>query len=66
MKGALVEIGAALAHEVPVLWVGDEDGYTVMRHSGVSYPYATLEEALLRAKQILLRSGAGQGEGGGG
>lgn len=32
-KGALVEIGAAIACGVPVLWVGPQDGQTVVCHA---------------------------------
>jgi hypothetical protein len=52
MKGALSEIGAAISHGVPVLWVGAEDGYTVSRHKLVTL-CLSLEHALDLARAIL-------------
>lgn len=43
-KGALVEIGAALACGVPVFWVGPHDGQTIVHH-----PLVTICPSLLGA-----------------
>jgi hypothetical protein len=62
MKGALTEIGAALAHDVQVFWVGptvDPDGkeYTVVRHPLVTR-CVSLQHALNRAESLANSRGA--------
>lgn len=47
LKGAFVEVGAALASGVPVLAVGDFDGMSFIQHPFVRM--ATLEEARIRS-----------------
>ena len=54
-KGALSEVGAALARGVPVLWVGPSCDYTVSRHPGVTW-FPSLVEALARAVELALEA----------
>ena len=51
LKGALVEVGAALASGRPVFWVGPHDGQTVAQHPLVTL-CRTLKEALDLATQV--------------
>ncbi len=54
MKGALVEIGIALAAGIPVFWTGADPAYTVVHHPLVTR-CETLEQAMERA--ALARAG---------
>lgn len=51
LKGALVEVGAALAAGVPVLWVGPAGSHTVTQHAGVRW-CDMLDAALAAARAI--------------
>lgn len=56
MKGALVEIGAALARGVPVFWVGPTDGpsgeYTVSHHRLVR-KVVSIAQAVREARHLM-------------
>jgi len=48
LKGALVEVGCALSHGKPVLYVGPDDTYSVLKHTLVTR-CTNLREAFDRA-----------------
>jgi hypothetical protein len=51
MKGALVEMGAALSRDRHVLWVGLDKEYTSWNHPNV-IPCSSLEDALERCERV--------------
>lgn len=52
LKGALIEIGAALAHDVPVVLVGFEPKLTFLNHPHC-YEAPSLQEAIRWIKELL-------------
>ena len=51
LKGGWIELGAALAHGIPVFAVGIEE-YTVANHPGIQH-FDSVERAIAEARQFL-------------